>query len=58
MDDSFEFYRQAEQIMVSDAACIPLWTGKSYVLIKPYVEGYRLNLLGNAALNEVSIVPE
>jgi len=58
MDDSFELYRQAEQIMVTDAACIPLWTGKSYVLIKPYVEGYSLNLLGSAVLNEVSIVPE
>lgn len=53
---SLELYRQAEQMMVSDAACLPLWYGKSYVLIKPYVEGYRLNLLGHAALNEVSVI--
>jgi len=52
---SLELYQQAEQILVSDAACIPLWSGQSYVLVKPYVFGYRLNLLGFAMLNEVSV---
>ncbi len=55
-ETSLELYRQAEQMMVSDAACLPLWYGKSYVLVKPYVEGYRLNLLGYAALSEVSVI--
>jgi oligopeptide transport system substrate-binding protein len=55
---SLELYRQVEQMLVDDAACIPLWYGKDYVLIKPYVSGYRLNPLGYAMLNEVAIVPE
>ncbi|MFH1662526.1 MAG: peptide ABC transporter substrate-binding protein [Chloroflexota bacterium] len=54
-EESLELYRQAEQIIVNDAACLPLWHGKSYVLVKPYVEGYRLNLLGYTTLNEVSV---
>jgi len=52
---SLELYRQSEQLLVSDAACMPLWYGKSYVLVKPYVEGYRLNPLGYAVLSEVTI---
>ncbi len=52
---SFELYRQAEQILVDDAACLPLWNGQSYVLVKPYVAGYKLNPLGYADLSEVSI---
>jgi len=55
---SLELYRQAEQLLVSDAACLPLWYGKSYVLVKPYVERYRLNPLGYAVLNEVTIGPD
>ena len=52
---SFELYRQAEQLLVDEAACIPLWFGESYVLTKPYINGYNLNPLGFAMLNEVSI---
>lgn len=55
---SLELYRQAEQLLVDDAACLPLWNGQSYVLIKPYVGGYRLNPLGYANLSEVSIGPD
>ncbi len=33
-------YRQAEaKLVAEDAACLPLWFGKSYLLIKPRVEG-------------------
>ena len=49
---SFELYRQAEQLMVSDAACLPLGFGRNYVLVKPYLKGYELNPLGFAMLNE------
>ena len=36
-------YHQAEQIIVNDAAWVPLWfTGDRYALIKPNVTGYRL----------------
>jgi len=55
---SFELYRQIEQILVDEAACIPLWYSKSYVLVKPYVTGYNLNLLGFARLNEVALILE
>ncbi len=54
-EKSFELYQQAEQVLVSDAACIPLWSGQNYVLVKPYVIGYQLNILGFAMLNEVSV---
>ena len=55
---SMELYRQAEQMMVDDAACLPLWFGQNYILIKPYVEGYELNPMGFAMLNKVRILGE
>jgi oligopeptide transport system substrate-binding protein len=54
-ETSFALYRQAEQLLVDDAACLPLWFGKNYVLVKPYVTGYYLNPLGAAMLNKVSV---
>jgi len=56
-DSSLELYRQAEQMLVDDAACIPLSFGRNYFLVKPYVKGYELNPMGFAMLNEVSIEP-
>ena len=53
--ESLELYRQAEQILVDDAAILPLWFGEDYVLVKPYVHGYELNPLGFAWLNKVTI---
>jgi oligopeptide transport system substrate-binding protein len=52
---SLALYQQAEQILVGDAACLPLWSGKSYTLVKPYVKGYALNALGLVNLVAVSI---
>jgi oligopeptide transport system substrate-binding protein len=54
---SLSLYQQAEQLMVDDAACIPLAFGRNYVLIKPYVKGYESNPLGFAMLNGVSVEP-
>jgi oligopeptide transport system substrate-binding protein len=54
---SLALYQQAEQKLVSDAACIPLWFGQNYTLVKPYVRGYELNPLGLPLLNQVSIEP-
>jgi len=54
---SLTLYQQAEQLLVEDAACLPLWFGQNYVLIKPYVGGYKLNPSGFAMLNEVSVEP-
>jgi oligopeptide transport system substrate-binding protein len=52
---SMELYQQAEQMLVDDDAILPLWFMESYILVKPYVEGYELNALGYVMFNEVSI---
>jgi oligopeptide transport system substrate-binding protein len=52
---SLALYRQAEQMLVDDAACLPLWFGQNYILVKPYVEGYELTPMGYPLLNKVSI---
>jgi oligopeptide transport system substrate-binding protein len=52
---SLRLYQQAEQKLVEDAVCIPLWFEQNYVLIKPYVEGYNLNPMGYVMLNKVSV---
>jgi len=52
---SLALYQQAEQKLVDDAACLPLWFGENYILIKPYIQGYNLSPLGFPMLNNVSI---
>ena len=54
-ETSLGMYQQAEQILVDDAACLPLWFGQNYMLVKPYVNGYRLNPLGMPSLSRISI---
>lgn len=54
---SMALYQQAEELLVQDAACVPLWTGKNYVLVKPYVTGYNLSPLGMTMLNKVAVAP-
>jgi oligopeptide transport system substrate-binding protein len=48
-------YRQAESMVVRDAAVLPLYFGRSYIVVKPYVTGYALSPLGYPLLNLVSI---
>ena len=48
-------YQQAEQKLIDEAACLPLWFGTNYLLIKPYVKNYQLNGLGIPELKEVYI---
>lgn len=55
---SLELYQQAEQIMVEDVACIPLWFPKNYYLVQPYVSDYELTPMGYANLNKVAIERE
>ncbi|GAI99529.1 unnamed protein product, partial [marine sediment metagenome] len=52
---SLELYQQVEQMLVEDAACLPLWCGKNYILVKPYVKGYSLNAMGFPSLNRVYV---
>jgi len=54
---SAALYQQAEQKMVDDAAALPLLFGQNYVLVKPYVKGYKFNPLGFVMLNNVSVEP-
>ena len=51
-----ELYHQAEQMIVNDAAWVPLWfTGEQYALIKPHVKGYRLTPMIIPKLKQIRI---
>jgi oligopeptide transport system substrate-binding protein len=52
---SFPLYQQAEQIIVNDAGCLPLFFGKNYTLSKPYVKGYVASPIGINFLKNVSV---
>ena len=49
-------YQEIEQLIVRDAAWVPLWHGKEFRLVKPYVRGYRPALVVQPWLNRISIV--
>ncbi|HEX7363883.1 MAG TPA: peptide ABC transporter substrate-binding protein [Dehalococcoidia bacterium] len=48
-------YQQAEQKIVDEAACLPMFFGKTYLLVKPYVNNYNLDIQGVPVLKEVTI---
>jgi oligopeptide transport system substrate-binding protein len=48
-------YQQAEQQIIDEAPCLPLWFGKNYILVKPHVKGYKLTPLGIPNLTKVCI---
>lgn len=48
-------YQQAEQMVVQDAAILPLFFGRNYMLVKPYVKGYVWSPLGYPLLSQVSL---
>jgi oligopeptide transport system substrate-binding protein len=48
-------YQQAEQLVIDDAPCLPLWHGANYILVEPYVKGYELSPLGIPDLGQVYI---
>ena len=53
-----ELYHRAEQLIVSDAAWVPMWlTGDRYALIKPRVKGYKMTPMTVPKLSEISIQP-
>jgi len=52
-----DLYQQAEQMIVNDAACLPLYFDVSYTLVKPYVENLPLTPLWIPRLRYVSIEP-
>ena len=48
-----DMYQQAEQLVVDDAPCLPLWHGANYILVEPYVKGYELSPLSIPDLSKV-----
>ena len=52
-----ELYRQVERLLVEDAAAIPLYFGRSHVLVKPYVKELVLTPFGHIDLSTVSLEP-
>ena len=48
-------YQQAEQLVVDDAPCLPLFHGANYILVKPHVKNYELSPLGIPDLSKVYI---
>ena len=50
-------YQEAEQMLVEDAACLPLWFSQNYILVKPYVKNYVFSPLGIPLLSHVYIEP-
>jgi oligopeptide transport system substrate-binding protein len=48
-------YRQAEQIIVDDAAVLPLYFGREYFLVKPYVQNYVVSPLGFPVFSKVGV---
>ena len=59
VDSRISLYQQAEQIIVDDAALIPLWfQSDKYILIKPHVRGYTLTPIIIPKLKNVYIQEE
>ncbi|MFC2013477.1 peptide ABC transporter substrate-binding protein [Chloroflexota bacterium] len=52
---SLKLYQQAEQKLVDDAACLPLFFGQNYILVKPYVKEYSVNPMGFVILSRVIV---
>ncbi|MDY6911741.1 MAG: peptide ABC transporter substrate-binding protein, partial [Chloroflexota bacterium] len=50
-------YREIEQLIIDDAACLPLFFDVSYTLVKPYVKGFAATPLPIPWLKYVSIEP-
>ncbi|MSQ15023.1 MAG: peptide ABC transporter substrate-binding protein [Dehalococcoidia bacterium] len=41
IDKRLKSYQEIEQTIVNEAPWLPLWYGKSYILVKPHVKGYQ-----------------
>ncbi|MGP8079401.1 MAG: peptide ABC transporter substrate-binding protein [Dehalococcoidales bacterium] len=54
---AFALYQQAEQLMINDAACLPLTFGQTYLLVQPWVKNLSVNALGIMDFNDVTISP-
>jgi len=48
-------YSQAEQMLLNDAPCLPMWSNVDYTLIKSYVKNYKVNAMGIPSLSQAYI---
>ena len=56
INERIELYHQAEELIVADAAWLPLWyTGERYVLVKPHIKGYRVTPMIIPKLKDIYI---
>ncbi len=49
-------YRQVEQMIVDKAPWLPLWHGRGYILVKPYIKGWYIAPLVVPFFKDISIV--
>ena len=56
-DRRMALYQEAEQLMITDAAIIPIYHAPDYVLTKPHVRGFSIGPLGIPLLQNVVIGP-
>ena len=56
--DNFDLYQNVERLILEDAACVPLWWGQNFMLVKPYVKDYNLTAMGYARLENVHLEAE
>lgn len=52
-----KMYQEAEQLIINDAACLPLFFDVNYVLVKPYVKGFVATPLPIPWLKYISLEP-
>ncbi|MFC1935837.1 ABC transporter substrate-binding protein [Chloroflexota bacterium] len=57
VEQRLALYRQSQEMLLDDAAAIPLWHGTTYVLVKPYVSGYAITPQGLPTLEQVRLEP-
>ena len=50
-------YQEAEQLIVDDAACLPLFFSVNYILVKPYIKGFVATPMPIPWLKYISIEP-
>ena len=52
---SLDLYQQAQRLIVNDAAVLPFFFGQEDMLIKPYVTGLKINVMGLPVLDQVVV---
>ncbi len=53
-----EMYREIEQMLVDDAACLPLYFNENYTLVKPYAKGFTGVPMTMPWLKYISLEPD